>query len=103
MEAILALEKAVSVHDENICNLELCLLSHLLHDAFTTLDSPTQLKESRAQRNCIAPVIALKKKALGIEACDLLNNISRSDYLWLCMNTHAPKVAPLRPSSTMQV
>ena len=103
MEAILALDKAVSVHDENIHNLELRLLSHLLHDAFTTLDSPTQLEESRAQHNCIAQAIALKKKALGIEARNLLNNISRSDYLWLCMNTHAPKVAPLRPSSTMQV
>ena len=62
MEAILALEKAVSVHDENIRNLELHLLSHSLHDAFTTLDSPTQLEELRAQCNRIAQAIALKKK-----------------------------------------
>ena len=63
MEAIFALEKAVSVHDENIRNLELRLLSHSLHDAFTTLDSPTQLEELRSQRNCIAQAIVLKKKA----------------------------------------
>lgn len=69
----------------------MCLLSHSLHNAFTTLDAPSQLEELRAQRNRIAQAIALKKTALGVEARDILNNISRSNYLRLRMNAHALK------------
>ena len=81
----------MSDYDENIQSLELRLLSHSLHDAFTTPDAPSQLEELRAQHNRIAQAIACKKTALGIEARDLLNNISRSNYLWLRMNARALK------------
>ena len=81
----------MSIHDENIQALKFHLLNHSLHDAFTTPDIPAQLDDLRAQHNRVAQVLALKKAALGVEAHDLLNNISSNSYLCLRMNACALK------------
>lgn len=81
----------MSIHDENIRTLELRLLSHSLHDAFSTPDIPAQLDDLRAQRNRVVQALSLKKAALGVETCDLLNDISTNNYLRLRMNARALK------------
>lgn len=91
IEAILALEKTLTVHDENIRILESRLLTQSLHEAFSTLDIPAQLDDLRAQRSRVTQALIHKKAAVGIEVRNLLADISTNDYLRLRMNARALK------------
>lgn len=91
IKAVLALEKTLEVHDENIWTLESCLLSTSLHNTYMTLDAPTQLNDLWTQCGRIAQDLIHKKAALGVKAWSLLTNIYRNIYLWLRMKAHALK------------
>ena len=91
VEAILALEKTLAIHDGDIRNLEACLLTVGLHDNFVQQDIPAQLNDLQTRRTRISQALTHKKEALGIETRMLLRDISTNDYLRLCINAHALK------------
>ena len=72
VEAILALEKTLAIHDDDICNLEARLLTVGLHDNFVQQDIPAQLNNLRTWRTRISQALTHKKEALGIETRMLL-------------------------------
>ena len=91
VEAVLALEKTLAIHDDNICDLEACLLTVGLHDNFVQQDILAQLDNLQTQCTCISQALAHKKEALGIETHMLLRDINTNDYLQLCMNASTLK------------
>lgn len=91
VEAILALEKTLAIHDGDICDLEARLLTVGLHDNFVQQDILAQLDDLRTRGTRISQALTHKKEALGIETCMLLRDISTNDYLQLHMNACALK------------
>ena len=91
VEAILALEKTLAIHNSDIRDLEARLLTVGLHDNFVQQDIPAQLDDLRTWHTCITQALTHKKEALGIETHMLLRDISTNDYLQLHMNAHALK------------
>lgn len=91
VEAILALEKTLAIHDGDICDLEARLLTVGLHDNFVQQDILAQLDDLQTQGTRISQALTHKKEALGIETCMLLRDISTNDYLQLHMNACALK------------
>lgn len=91
MEHILALQKSLDIHNENIRALEMKLLSTGLHISSDIADIPQQLDDARAHCTRIAEALQRKKAALGVGEHANLIAISKSKFLHLRMNARALK------------
>ena len=91
INSILALEKSLTLLNENIRSLELQLMGDAIFDSTNGTDVLQQLEDSRAQHARIAESLCRKRAALGVDECAHLALLRRNNYLRIRMNARSLK------------